>query len=182
MSFANLLQIFIIFLPAFVANAIPVVAKNIPYIQDFTSPINRKWLGENKTVRGLITGVLAGMIVGILLFFMRGFLVQVLAEYSDYYNLYSSWWRAAFFGFWLALGALVGDMIKSLIKRQLGYKPGTMFQPWDGIDYMVGAILFLLPWYNPGIIGALFLLIIGPILSLIMNSLAYQIGWKECWY
>ncbi len=51
-------------------------------------------------------------------------------------------------------------MVKSFFKRRLGIKPGTMFQPWDGIDYMVGSIIFLLPWYNPGIIGSIFLLII----------------------
>lgn len=57
-----------------------------------------------------------------------------------------------------------------------------MFQPWDGIDYMVGAIIFVLPWYSMTLSAMIFLLIIGPLLSLAMNTLAYTIGWKECWY
>jgi hypothetical protein len=57
-----------------------------------------------------------------------------------------------------------------------------MFQPWDGIDYILWAMLFMLPWYNGGFVEYIFLLIIWPILSLTMNTLAYHIGWKECWY
>ena len=51
----------------------------------------------------------------------------------------------------IAAGALVGDMGKSFVKRRLGKKPGSMFQPWDGIDYMIGAIIFMLPWYTVSI-------------------------------
>lgn len=91
MSFANLLQIFVIFLPAFVANAAPVVAKNIPYIRQFSHPINPKLFGANKTLRGLLTGIIAGAFVGMLLYLMRGFLIRLLPLYSDYYNLYSGW-------------------------------------------------------------------------------------------
>ncbi len=182
MFFANLLQIFVIFFPAFIANAVPVVAKNIPYIQQFSRPIHARLLWANKTVRGLITGVLGGMIAGLLLYIGRWFLVTLLPAYSEYYNLYSSWSVSVFLWWWLGLGALVGDMIKSFFKRRLGIKPGTMFQPWDGIDYMVGAIAFMLPFYFASIGGSLFLLIIWPILSLITNTIAYHIGWKECWY
>lgn len=182
MSFTNLLEIFVIFLPAFIANAVPVVAKNIPYIQDFSQPINARLLWANKTVRGLMTGVIAAIFIGIALFFLRWFLITFLPSYSNYYNLYSGWIISALIGWWLGLGALVGDMVKSFFKRRLGIKPGTMFQPWDGIDYMVGSIIFLLPWYNPGIIGSIFLLIIWPLLSLLANTIAYHIGWKNCWY
>lgn len=182
MFFANLLQVFLIFLPAFIANAVPVVAKNIPYIRQFSRPIHARLLWANKTVRGLMTGVITGMFVGLVLFLWRWFFVSILPVYSEYYNLYSTWSVSVFLGGWLGLGALVGDMVKSFFKRKLWYKPGTMFQPWDGIDYMVGAIIFALPFYYPGILGCLFLLIIWPILSLISNTIAYKIGWKECWY
>lgn len=182
MSFANFLQIFIIFLPAFVANAAPVVAKNIPYIRQFSRPIHTKLFGANKTLRGLLTGIMAGALVGLLLFLLRGFLILFLPVYSDYYNLYSGWFMSMAIGWWLGLGALIGDMVKSYWKRRLGIKPGAMFQPWDGIDYMVGAIIFLLPWYSVGIIGSIFLLILWPVLSLLANTIAYHIGWKDCWY
>lgn len=182
MSWVNFLQIFLIFLPAFIANAVPVIAKNIPYIREFSRPIHEKWFGKNKTVRWFITGILAAMLAGLILYWFRGFIVSYLSLYSDYFNLYSEWLMSLFVGWWLGLWALSGDIVKSFWKRQLGIKPGTMFQPWDGIDYMVGAIIFMLPWYFPGIVGCLFLLIIWPLLSLTANTIAYHIGWKECWY
>ena len=182
MSFANLVQILLIFLPAFIANAIPVVAKNIPFISTFSRPIHATLFGKNKTIRGILAGIWAGMIMGGVCFWFKGIALSFMPEYSDYYNLYSGWFASFFIGWWLGLGALTGDLVKSFFKRRLGIKPWVMFQPWDGIDYMVGAIIFLLPWYFPGIMGCLFLLIIWPILSLITNTIAYYIGWKECWY
>ncbi len=62
--------------------------------------------------------------------------------------MYNNWKQAVLVGGFLATGALIGDIGKSFIKRRLGKKPGTMFQPWDGIDYMIGAIIFILPWYT----------------------------------
>lgn len=182
MHVANLLSLFLIFLPAFLANASPVVAKNIPGIRSLSWPIHAEWFGKNKTVRGIITGVLTGIITGIVLYFLRHNFVRYLPDYTSIYNLYSSIGWAMFIGWILALGALLGDLIESFIKRRLGIKPGAMFQPWDGIDYMVGAMCVVLPWYNVHILGMLFLLVIGPILSLVANSIAYMIGWKECWY
>jgi len=182
MSFANMVQIFLIFLPAFIANAIPVVAKNIPYIRRFSHPIHPVWFGRNKTMRGLIAGILWGMLVWILLYTFRGSIVRMLPVYSDFYNIYSGWGNAVFFGGWIALGALIGDMVESFIKRRLWIKPWSMFQPWDGIDYMLWAIIFMLPWYNGGLFEYIFLLIVWPLLSLVMNTLAYHISWKESWY
>lgn len=178
----NFLEIFVIFLPAFIANAIPVVAKNIPVLQRFSTPIHVKFLGKNKTYRWLISGILGGMIVGWLLALERNFLITLLPVYTDFYNLYSNISVWIFLWGMLGLGALVGDMVKSFAKRKLGIKPGAMFQPWDGIDYMVGAICFMAPWYLVGVWGWIFLLIIGPVLSLISNTCAYFLWWKECWY
>lgn len=182
MHVANFFSLFLIFLPAFLANASPVVAKNIPYIRQFSQPIHAGLFGKNKTIRGLVTGILVGMLTGLILYFLRHVFVRYLSDYSSIYNVYNSWIRAIWIGAVLSVGALTGDIVKSFIKRRLGRKPGSMFQPWDGIDYMVGAIIFIMPWYNVHIWGALFLIVIGPLLSLMMNTLAYSIGWKECWY
>jgi len=182
MHLANFLSLFLIFLPAFFANASPVVAKNIPGIRQLSWPIHVWLFWKNKTVRGLITGILVGMIIGLILYSFRYFFVQHLSDYTWIYNLYSSWQQSIFIGWVLATWALLGDMAKSFVKRRLGRKPWSMFQPWDGIDYMVGAILCLAPWYSINTFGIIFLLILGPLLSLLMNALAYSIGWKECWY
>lgn len=94
----NLLTLFLIFLPAFLANASPVVAKNIPGIQSLSWPIHEKWFGKNKTVRGLITGILVGMLTGLVLYFSRHIFVRYVPDYTDLYNLYSSIGQSLFIG------------------------------------------------------------------------------------
>lgn len=182
MTLGNFLQIFLIFLPAFIANATPVIVKNIPALKPFSKPINEKFFGKNKTYRWLMTGIIAGMCTGGILVLLRSEIIWILPVYTDFYNLYTDFFVWILLWGILWLWALVGDMIKSLIKRKLGVPPGTMFQPWDGIDYMVGAIIFMIPWYMVGFSGWIFLLIIGPILSLASNTCSYILGWKECWY
>lgn len=91
MWLANFLTIFLIFLPAFLANASPVVAKNIPGIRELSWPIHAEWFGKNKTVRGLVTGIIVGMITGLILYFCRHIFVRHLPNYTSIYNLYSSW-------------------------------------------------------------------------------------------
>jgi hypothetical protein len=59
------------------------------------------------------------MLIGVLLYFFRGSIIRVLPTYSDFYNIYSGWINALFFGGWIALGALGGDIIKSCVKRRL---------------------------------------------------------------
>lgn len=73
-------------------------------------------------------------------------------------------------------------MIKSFAKRRVGKKPGAMFQPWDGIDYILASIIVMLPFIFLSWVEIFFLLLIGPLLSLTFNTIAYSIGWKDCWY
>jgi CDP-2,3-bis-(O-geranylgeranyl)-sn-glycerol synthase len=121
-------------------------------------------------------------VTGGFIFLFRYNFVQYLPNYTEVYNLYNSLAWSMLFGGILGAGALMGDLIKSFFKRRLGIKPGTMFQPWDGIDYVIGAMIVALPWYNTHFYGIIFLCLIGPALSLLMNTLAYFIGWKERWY
>jgi len=51
----------------------------------------------------------------------------------------------------LGAGALIGDMIKSFFKRRVGIKPGSSWIPFDQIDWIVGANLFLLGYTNIGL-------------------------------
>lgn len=182
MFFANLLQILVIFLPAFVANAAPVVAKNIPYMRDFSQPIHKRWFGKNKTIRGYATGIIAGMITGLCLYAFRWALITILPAYSDFYNLYTSWYIGILLGGYIGFTALLGDIIESFIKRRYGLKPGATFQPWDSIDYTLMAGLCMIPWYNIGLINIVALMIIGIGLSFWANFCAYKMGWKESWY
>lgn len=43
----------------------------------------------------------------------------------------------------LSLGALIGDLTESFIKRRIGFPPGASLPVADQLDFVAGALLFL---------------------------------------
>lgn len=121
-----------LFLPAAVANSVPVFARakmfrkipNPPL--DFGARLGGKpVLGGGKTFVGTALGLAAGTAVG---------------------ALQGSW----LLGLALAAGALAGDIVGAFFKRRLGMARGTPFFPVDQLDFVAGAVLASLPF---GIFG-----------------------------
>ncbi|MDB4979057.1 MAG: hypothetical protein JWM56_1243 [Candidatus Peribacteria bacterium] len=171
------LQLLWLYLPAFAANATPVLAAAIPVFKSWNTPIHARWFGKNKTWRGLVCGTCVAGVTGLVQYALKD-----ISLLHSLYLLSFSAETSFFMGLALGFGALAGDCIKSFLKRRIGIAPG---QPWpvlDGIDYMVGAIIALLPWYQPTPFGILFLVVMGPIASSIANALSFMVGWKKVWW
>jgi CDP-2,3-bis-(O-geranylgeranyl)-sn-glycerol synthase len=163
MEITNLIVNAIIFiLPAYCANATPVIAGG-------GSPIDlgRKFIdgkpifGKNKTFRGFFVGLLVGTGVGLL--------------ESKIFNL------PLMFGLLLSLGALLGDLAGAFLKRRLGIAPGNLLPIVDQVDFVVGALvlslllsLSMLTWEL-----ALTVLLITPPIHLLTNFAAYKLGVKS---
>ncbi|HIH23083.1 TPA: CDP-archaeol synthase, partial [Candidatus Micrarchaeota archaeon] len=66
----DILQLILFILPAYVANAVPVLLGGGAYLD-----LGKNWndggriFGDGKTIRGFISGVVAGMLVGIVIAF-----------------------------------------------------------------------------------------------------------------
>lgn len=134
----NLWLAYIFFLPAGLANAAPVIANRIPVLNRWTTPLDfgmkyrgQPIFGANKSWRGVLSGVLVGMLLGVLFFPWLGALDHV---------------NHAILGGALGLGALIGDAVESFLKRRFGVKPGESWFPFDQIDYILGGLLFSLPF------------------------------------
>lgn len=166
-----LLTIFL-FLPAFIANATPVVVKNIPGLSQMNAPIWAEGFGKNKTWRGLLSGILLAVLTALIQFYF--FPEWLLVSESPAF--------AVLVGLLLGSGALFGDIAKSYAKRRIGIAPGGAWPVIDGIDYMVGAILLFSPLFVPQFWAAVVLLAISPILSLVSNTVSYFLGLKNVWY
>lgn len=133
------------FLPAGIANVIPVIIAKVPGLENWKAPVDFGWefrgkpaLGPHKTIRGLVFGTFAGFLI----FAMQ---VQLFENYGwareasgglDYSGL--SLWLGVLLGF----GALFGDMIKSFFKRQFNVVSGKSWFPFDQLDYIIGGLLF----------------------------------------
>lgn len=173
MDILNLIYVSIIFfLPAYVANAMPVIASGLKLAPTWAIPINEKVFGKTKTYRGFAFGIIGALIAGLIQY------------YLGFYNLLS--YNLQFFviatSFLLGFGALFGDLIKSFVKRRIGKKSGEPWPIFDQIDYVVGGLLFVSVVFIPPIETIIILLLISPLFSLLANMIAYKLKLKKVWW
>ena len=152
--------LYIIF-PAYCANAVPVILGGgtpMDFRKNFLD--GKPILGSHKTFRGFFTGLAAGTMVG--------FIENIFFEQ----NLW--------LGFLLSLGALVGDLTVSFIKRRLDLPPGAPFPVADQLDFVMGALLFSLAAAPlPPLKIVTLIVIITPLIHVFTNFLAYRLGLKS---
>ena len=161
---------FYLMLPAYFANMAPVIVNKINFLVfpiDFNKRINRKpILGKNKTFRGLVFGIIFALIIAYFQF--------LLYDIESFKNIsflnYQNW---ILFGFLMGFGALIGDLIKSFFKRRLGINPGKKFIPFDQTDFVVGAMIFIMPIF--GVTFKIFAaaLLLSFALHIIVNHIAF---------
>lgn len=174
MPIPDILSLLMFFTPAFVANAMPVVAAHIPGIAAWNTPVHRGWLGAHKTWRGVVMGIVGALVVGLLQMIGRSALPSSAVAF-----LPNAPWKILLLSVLLGVGALAGDMVKSAFKRASGRPPGSRWFPWDGIDYVLGALLMASPIIILPVIDILLLLFLGPLASAVANIFAYNIGLKS---
>jgi CDP-2,3-bis-(O-geranylgeranyl)-sn-glycerol synthase len=171
-----IIQAIWLFLPAGVANMAPILFRKIPLLNypiDFKLRFRNKPLfGKNKTWRGLIVGIITATIFTLIQTLLYKFIPSwYLFEYT-YTNFY-------IIGILLGAGALVGDFVESFFKRQLNIKPGKSWPVFDQLDWIFGAIIFLL-FYQPLntwiIIAAI---IIYGLLHPLTNIIGYLLKFKK---
>lgn len=167
---------FLFFLPAGIANATPVIACKLPWLKNWSAPLDfgktyrgKRVFGANKTWRGLLSGMAMGALTASLLY--AGF--ESIRDISD------SLWVHASLGALMGFGALAGDAIESFIKRQRGVEPGRSWFPFDQIDYIIGGLLVVYPLTELTLadMGVILLLFFG--LHLITSYLGYLTGFKS---
>lgn len=159
------------FLPAGIANMVPVLVAKLPLLRSWDTPVDFgrtlhgvPIFGPHKTWRGIICGTLAGAAVGALLPY------DVMAQY------YPQWSVAVAAS--MSFGALAGDAIKSFFKRRVGIASGATWFPFDQTDYIIGGLLCVLPFGAPSL--ALASCVAGSYFCLHMIStfIGYHMGLK----
>ena len=107
-----------LFLPAYFANATPVVLHGGGPIDNGKNwSDGKRILGDHKTIYGTIAGIIIGATIAIL----QGNTLQ---------------------GSLFAVGAILGDMVFAFFKRRLGYPPGVSWPVADQIGFILLAIIF----------------------------------------
>jgi len=108
-----------IYLPAYIANATPVILGGGGPLDDGRNWVDGKPLfGDHKTIRGTLSGLAAGFIIGLLQ-------------------------RNPVRGALLSIGAIGGDLIVSFFKRRFDLKPGALLPIADQMGFIVFAVILV---------------------------------------
>lgn len=133
------------FLPALAANVAPVLATRYQWLPALNTPLDggrrvgkERLLGDNKTVRGLVVGLIFGSITSLIQYYLRGVDVPSLIYPTSVVS-------ALGWGVLLGFGALLGDALKSFLKRRWHIAPGKSWVPFDQIDVVIGVLLVTFP-------------------------------------
>lgn len=138
-----ILEIFWLLLPAGAANITPVLVRKVNFL-NYPIDANKtlfgnRIFGENKTWRGLFFGIGAAIVVLAWQKYAYIYFITIQSiSFFDYaeVNVYG-------LGFLFGFGALFGDLVKSFFKRRLKIPSGSMWIPFDQIDWIFGALIFL---------------------------------------
>lgn len=171
----DIFQALYLMLPAFFANMAPVLARN--HLKALARPIDgrlklrgKPLFGNHKTWRGLLTGTVVAILVAFIQYIIDGFLPGLsLISLERWYLV----------GFLLGFGALIGDMVESMFKRQLDIKEGHPFIPFDQIDFIIGSLLFLSIVYVPSAWIICIILAGSFILHATTNHIGFYLGIRK---
>jgi CDP-2,3-bis-(O-geranylgeranyl)-sn-glycerol synthase len=160
-STQDLVSALYIIVPAYCTNGAPVIfGGGIPIDLGKSLSDGNRILGDNKTIRGILSGLMVGAIVGAL----------------EYYLFSKNLFLIAFLA---SVGALFGDLVGAFLKRRLKIKPGDALPAIDQLDFVLGALLFVSPVYRLSLGAIVILLLVTPPIHFLTNVAAYCLGLKR---
>lgn len=125
----------------------------------------KRIFGDNKRWRGLLVGIILATITGSILY--------NLPDVSVSHGVFVL--GSAAMGF----GALAGDAIESLFKRQANIAPGNSWFPFDQIDYIAGGLLFSYPLLHPSATTIVCVFVVYFGLHLVFSYIGFLLGLKN---
>ena len=179
-----------VMLPAYLPNSFAAVfGGGRPIDGGKTMKDGRRILGDGKTWRGFFAGILLGAGIGLIEIYLLSkgfnFFGIVLPGFSAT-GISGAFDLTAIVAILsLAIGALLGDMAFSFLKRRLGLQRGQSLPLADQYDFLLGAFLLTaltsFSWLTSTLDGLTFVVIIimTPVLHLGTNIIGYWLGIKN---
>lgn len=166
-----------VMLPAYVPNNAAVLVGGGRPIDGGRTFRGERLLGDGKTWRGLAGGWVAGVLVALAL-------NAAVADGSELLGVDLPEFPLAVVALF-PLGAMLGDIGASFLKRRTGRERGAPFPGVDQLDFVVASLLLALlaapSWFldtfTPGVL--LVVVVITPILHVLTNAGAYLLGLKD---
>ena len=165
-------------LPAYIPNNAAVLAGGgRPIDGGRTLPDGTRPLGDGKTWRGTAIGTVAGVAVALALNLLEPAATDATGLGLPVFPVHAA--------VALALGAMLGDILASFLKRRTGRERGAAFPGIDQLDFVVVSLgltllaatdWFLATFTLPVLVVVL---VITPLLHVSTNAGAYALGLKD---
>jgi len=165
MSFESfLINVLAYIIPIYAANASALVFGGGAPLDLNKKFFGKPLLGKGKTIRGTI----AALFFGFLAAFVCGFFVP-------------AWFTANYFvfGIFLVVGAVMGDIMGSFIKRRFGLAQGQPVLFLDQLDFVIGSILSTLWMRIPSFEEVVAIMIVTLFVHKASNCIAYKLRMKR---
>ena len=155
MNITTVLTAIWIYLPAYFSNAAPVALGGGPPLDGGGKWLDGKpFLGSHKTLRGSIVGILAGLLIGVL----QG---NPLAGITQ------------------GIGAILGDLLSSFLKRRWDVAPGESSPLLDQLDFILVAIILSQPFTRASITEMIIIIIVTIPIHYMMNYISWRMKMKD---
>ncbi|MFX1509843.1 MAG: CDP-2,3-bis-(O-geranylgeranyl)-sn-glycerol synthase [Promethearchaeota archaeon] len=171
-------------LPAYVANGFAVFGKFVKYRHPIDGGRSlgdgEPVFGPGKTWEGFLIGFISGVLIGLLQVIAGPYLLALIIQYliipPEFVPVVLV---TPLLVTLVALGALLGDLVGSFIKRRLKIERGRPAPLLDQLDFLImamllGSLVTVIP-----LILAIFLLIVTPIIHLLANIIGYLLHLKR---
>jgi len=170
--------------PAYIANSSAVLfGHGKPVDMGRKLSDGRRIFGDGKTWYGLLGGTLAGIAFGF------GQILGSGIQYPNHHWGYGPTPTAYLIAILIPVGALLGDLLGSFIKRRLGLRRGEQIIGLDIYDLIIGVFILLLifqfNWFYKTfldgirLIALLTIFILTPLLHRFTNIIGYKLGKKK---
>lgn len=164
-------------LPAFAANGLVPLIKGKHPIDSGRKLVMHRVFGPGKTWEGLIAGAVIGVIIAMIEQLAYPFLPWHISEVP--LNIVP---MTAQLGLLLGLGAMLGDLAGSFIKRRFGIKRGSPAPLLDQLDFIIGSLLFASVLVVIGLEWWIMLLVITPVIHWVTCLIGYAFKVKKTPY
>jgi CDP-2,3-bis-(O-geranylgeranyl)-sn-glycerol synthase len=172
----DLLELILFILPAYIANAAPVIFGGRGPVIDFGKNFldGKRILGDGKTFSGFFSGLACGAAAGYAIAF----------SLNQFYLPQYGVCEKTVIGIALAFGALAGDLGGSFIKRRLGFERGAQsifLDQWVFLAVALALAVYAYPALaqEVGLSGLGFLLVATFVLHKATNAAAFWLKLKK---
>jgi len=130
MDYSFFIEIILILIPLYLANSSAMILGGKTPIDLNQNFVDKKpFLGKGKTFKGTFLGIFAGIIaVALIEFYFQGN-TPIINNYLYY-------------GILVSVGAILGDLIGSFLKRRMDIERGKPVLLLDQLDFVIVGILF----------------------------------------